>query len=155
MMLLLILLPAVNAETTFFDQDDAFVMGNPAGNSTTGGTIGGTSGGGCAHNLNCTNCSECLLSGNQTGNCTDISTCSGTCNSPGIEQNCTYAVSPNVEKEDKELEKETEKISGNETVDNSKIPLYADFIAVLVIGFIALYLNRDYFKKPIKKKSKA
>jgi hypothetical protein len=151
--LLMILVTNASAETTFFDQDDAFVMDNFTISSNF--TTGGTSGGGCTHNLNCTNCSVCLTSGNQTGNCTDISTCSDTCSSSGIEQNCTYAVAPNVEKEEKITAKETEKISGNEVVDNSKIPLYADFIAILIMGFLSLYLTRDYFKKSIKKKIKA
>ncbi len=43
-MLFLLVVPLASAETTFFDQDDAFTMGNfPA---TDSGTTGGTTGGG-------------------------------------------------------------------------------------------------------------
>jgi len=94
----------VSAETTFFDQDDAFIMGNP----TTGGVIDGTTGGGgCTYRWNCTNWSECLQSEKQIRNCANIGTCSDTYEPPEIEHNCTYTAS--------------EKITcGNETCDSSE-----------------------------------
>jgi len=86
LLLLLVSVTNASAETTFFDQDDAFVMGN----SVTGGVIVGTSEGGCIYRWNCTNWSECLESENQIRNCTNIGTCSDAYNSPETEQNCTY-----------------------------------------------------------------
>ncbi|MEK6848754.1 MAG: hypothetical protein AABX65_03940 [Nanoarchaeota archaeon] len=156
----------VSAETTFFDQDDAFIMGNSpvtptADSGVTGGTTGG---GGCRYEWNCTNWNECLSSGKQTRNCTNIGTCSDTYKTPEINQNCTYAA-PEVGKESKELEKENvtkeeeEKEIGEqgriggiikeENVDKNKIIVYS--IIILIILFIIFYLKKDYLKKLIKK----
>jgi len=139
------------AETTFFDnQDDAFIMGGSATGGVIVGTTGETTGGGgCTYKWNCTNWSECLPSGKQTRNCTNIGTCPSAYKSPEIEQNCTYAASPKVEKEDKEPENETEKISEKEIVDKYRVFVY--FIIALIISFIIFYLKKDYFKKLIKR----
>jgi len=45
--LIFFLLPLVNAESTFFDQDDAFIMGS----STSGGTSSGIGGGGTTNEI--------------------------------------------------------------------------------------------------------
>lgn len=150
----LLLAVNVSAETTFFDQDGAFIMGSsPTGGVigvTSGGTDGTTGGGDCTYKWNCTNWSECFPFGKQTRNCTNIGTCSRTYKSPGIEQNCTYTDSPKVEKEDKEIENETdkqneaEKISEKEIVDKDRAFLY--FIIVLIIGFIICYLKKITLK---------
>jgi len=148
---------SVLAETTFFDQDDVFVMGSSSATLTADSGV--TGGGGCRYEWNCTNWSECLSSGKQIRNCTNIGTCSGTYKSPEIKQNCTYTA-PKVE-EDKKLEKEnitkkeeekqqeTEKISRKEIVNKNKVLIY--FITFLIIGFVILYQKKDYLKKLIKK----
>jgi hypothetical protein len=154
------LLLAVNAsaETLFTDQGDVFILKNLSADGVVVGTNGGTSGGGgCTYNWNCTNWGDCPLSGKQTRNCINIGTCSSAYNSPEIEQNCTYAntTSPKAEKEDKGLENETGKqnetgkISEKEIGDKNKAFLY--FFIILITGFIIFYLNRDYFKKLIKR----
>lgn len=155
--LAIFLIPIVYAETTFFDQDDAFVLGHSTITPTTdGGLIGG---GGCRYEWNCTNWSECLPSGKQIRTCTNIGTCSSTYKSPELNQNCTYTA-PKVE-ENKKLEKEntiekeeekqqeTEKISRKEIVNKNKVLIY--FITALIIGFVILYQKKDYLKKLIKK----
>jgi len=148
------------ADTTFFDQDDAFIMGD----STTSGVIGETTAeGGCRYGWNCTNWSMCFPSGKQTRNCTNTGTCSDTYKSLEIEQNCTYTapyIAPeleeakesekgNVVEEEEETKKqnETEKISEQEIVDKNKTFTY--FIIVLTILLSIFYLKKDYFKKII------
>jgi len=149
----LLFLPLAQAETTFFDQDDAFIMGNlPTTAGVTGGATGG--GGGCTYKWNCTNWSECFPSGKQTRNCTNIGTCSNTYKTPEIEQNCTYTA-PKIKKGNKELEKEnvteeeetekeneTEEIVEKEIVDKNKIIIYS--IIILIIIFVIIYLKKDY-----------
>ncbi len=129
-------LSAVKADTTFFDQSDSFVMGNSP--TTYSGITGGTTGtGGCLYKWNCTNWSECLSSGKQTRNCTNIGTCPNTYKSPEINQNCTYTPSPKMDGENK-----TGKISGEEIVDKSKILIY--FIIILAILLVIFYLKKLY-----------
>ena len=143
---IIILLPLINADTTFFDNpDDFFIISDSTATSptgeVTGGTTGGTtSGGGCRYEWNCTNWDECLPSGKQIRNCTNIGTCSDIYKTPEIEQNCTYTPSLEVEEE--------EKINGKEIINN-KILIY--FIICLVIISIIFYLKKDYFKKLVKK----
>jgi len=137
-----LLIPLVQAETTFFDNpDDAFIMGSPtttptADNGVTGEVTGGR---GCLYKWNCTDWSECLASEKQTRNCTNLGTCPNTYKTPEIEQNCTYTA-PEFE-EDKESEKEI-------AVKNK---LLFCFIIVLIILFIIIYLKKDYLRKLIKK----
>lgn len=160
---ILLLLQLVSAETTFFDNsNDVFIMGNSPTGEVTGGTTGGTTSGGCLYKWNCTNWSECLSSGKQTRNCTNIGSCSSTYKSPEIEQNCTYTDSPKVEK-DKEGEKENvteeeevvpeeqeiEETSEKEIVNKNKVFIYS--IILLVVISIIFYLKKDYFKKLIQK----
>ena len=146
---IIILLPLINADTTFFDNpDDFFIMSDSTATSPTGevieGTTGGTTGGGsCLYKWNYTNWGECLPSGIQIRNCINVGTCPDTYNSPEIEQDCTYTPSLEVEEE--------EKINGKEIINN-KIFIY--FIISLVILFIIFYLKKNYFKKLIKKYSK-
>jgi len=148
----LLFLPLVQADSTFFDQDDAFIMGDSTTTSPTGGVIEGTTGGttgsgGCSYKWNCTDWSECLPSGKQTRICTNIGTCSDTYKSPEIKQNCTYNASEIGEEDEKSpLSPPEEKI-----VDKNKTFIY--FIIVLIILSIILYLKKDYFKKLIKNKS--
>ena len=140
-MISLLFLSLIQADKTFFDNpDDAFIMGDSP--STTGEVIiteeqQASGGGGCLYKWNCTNWGECLTSGKQTRNCTNIGTCSDIYKTPEIEQNCSYNASE-IE-DDKEIK------------DKNKILIY--LIIILVILFIILYLKKDYFKKLIKKQS--
>ena len=76
-LLIFLLIPFVNAESTFFDNpDDNFIMGSSAttGGAVIGGTTGGTtggaiSGGGCLTNWSCSSWSSCI-NGIQIRNCT-------------------------------------------------------------------------------------
>jgi len=85
-LVIMFLLPSVNAETTFFDQDDTFIMGS----STSSGTDSETTGGGsCLTNWTCSNWSFCN-NGMQIRNCTKQKTdCYDDLNRKPIEsQNC-------------------------------------------------------------------
>ena len=63
---IILILPSIYAESTFFDQDDIFIMGS----STSGGTDSGTTGGGsCLTNWSCSDWSFCN-NGMQIRNCT-------------------------------------------------------------------------------------
>lgn len=127
----------VCAETTFFDNpDDAFIMGNPA--SATGEMIEETrgeaiSGGGCLYKWNCTDWGECLPSGIQIRNCTNIGTCSSKYNPPKTEQNCDYTFIEELDKEGKEI------------INKNKMFIY--FVLFLAILFIIVHLERNHFKK--------
>jgi len=147
---IIFLLHLINAETTFFDNpDDAFIMGG----SSTGGAIiteeqkvrVGSEG--CLYKWNCTNWDECLSSGKQTRNCTNLGTCPDTYKTPEIEQNCTYTP-PENEKENETGNVRKEKF-GKEFVDKNRVLIYC--ITVLIIGFVIFYLTKDYFRKLIKK----
>ena len=117
-LVIMFLLPSVNAESTFFDQDDTFIMGN----SPTGGVVGGTgttggttSGGGCSYKWNCTNWSACISSRNQTRICTNTGSCSDTYKAPEIEQNCTYSIPKSTKTGEKSAE---ENNSGIQKLNN-------------------------------------
>lgn len=135
-----LIIPLVYAETTFFDQDDAFIMGE----STTGGAIGGTTGGGgCRYEWVCTNWSICFPSGKQTRDCTNIGACSDTYKSPETEQNCTYPA-PELKKENKELKKENEtekSIVEKEIMDRNKIIVYSIIILIIISVILCLKKN--------------
>ncbi len=149
--LLVVLVTNVSAETTFFDNpNDIFIMGNsPATLTEDSGVTGGATGsGGCKHEWNCTNWSECFPSGKQTRNCINTGTCSDKYRTPEVEQNCTYTAL-----EAGEEEKEKENIvgqNGEKEIINKDIPFLC-FIITLILGFIVLYLKKDYFKKLIKR----
>ncbi len=149
LILFLLLIPLVYAETTFFDNpDDVFIMGNPATGGVIEGTTGVTTGGGCSYKWNCTNWSECSSYGKQIRNCTNVGTCSSTYKFPAIEQNCTYPA-PEIEEKDKALENETKKINEKGIISKDRILLY--FIIILIILSIIFYLKKDYLKKLLKK----
>ena len=121
-LLIIFILPSVSAESTFFDQDDAFIMGN----SPTGGVGGGTSGetagaGGCRYEWNCTNWGACISSKNQTRTCTNIGTCPETYKAPEIEQNCTYFNPEPPEPDEKSTEAE-ENSAGVQKEENNSEP---------------------------------
>src|SRR3989344_9372885 len=143
----LLLTPLTQAESTFFDQDDAFIMGE----SPTGGVIGETiSGGGCRYEWDCTNWSECLSSEKQTRTCTNTGTCPNAYKSPEIIQNCTTV--PEQKKENKELEeeniteKEEEKEGTDEISTNWNYLLFITIVALFCVGCIVIFR----FRKKIK-----
>ena len=152
LLMVFFLIPLVSAETTFFDQDDAFIMGDFPTTPTTGQVTGG---GGCRYEWNCTNWSECLPSGKQIRNCTNIGTCSDTYKTPEMEQNCTYTApegeeGEESEKEEKRAEEQEEVggIIGKGVEDKDKILVFS--IIILIIISIIIYWKRSYFKKLYK-----
>ena len=141
--MLFLLIVSVSAETTFFDQDDSFIMGNSATSKVTERTTEVITGGGvgsCVYKWNCTNWNECPQSGEQIRNCTNIGTCSNTYKSPEIKQNCTYTAFPKIDKENKTIEKEAEK--QNETKEKKAV-LSGQIIAY-VGSFILNSIKKGY-----------
>ncbi|MEK6888981.1 MAG: PRC-barrel domain-containing protein [Nanoarchaeota archaeon] len=147
------IIPLVFAETTFFDQDDDFIMGNsPATDSGATGQV--TGGGGCRYEWNCTNWSECLQSGKQIRNCTNIGTCSDAYKSPEIEQNCTF-IAPEVEKDTPTKKNNTKKddLTDNKTPDYSSEETtnnrnyFLVFLTILIFGCCFIFLK---YKEKIK-----
>lgn len=142
----------VSAETTFFDQDNFFIMGE----SATGGVIEGKNGettyeGGCRYEWDCTDWSKCLSSGKQTRICTNTGTCSNTYKTPEIEQNCTYIIAK-VNGSDKE---DSEKKSSDEDEINDfseKIPTNWNYlwlftiILLFCLGCICIFKYRKKMK---------
>jgi hypothetical protein len=152
LILFVLLIPLVYAETTFFDNpDEVFIMGSfPTDEVIIGETIGGTNGiVVCLYKWNCTNWSECSSYGKQIRNCINLGTCSDTYKFPGIEQNCTYNASE-IKEEGKVLENETEKKSEKEIISKDRMLLC--FIIILIILSLIFYLKKDYFKRLIKTK---
>jgi hypothetical protein len=140
LIIFLILIPLVFADTTFFDNiDDFFILSNSTTTGeiiarTTGEITGTISGGACKYKWDCTNWSKCLLHGKQIRNCTNIGTCPDTYKTPEMEQNCLYIFEGEV--------------IWREVIDKHKILIY--FIIIFTMGFIIFYLKRDYFKNLIK-----
>jgi len=147
LIIFLFLIPLVLADITFFDNPDGvFIASNVPATSTADSEVtGGAISGGCRYEWNCTNWSECLPSGKQIRNCTNIGTCSDTYRTPETERDCIYTT-PEVEEKGGEKE-ETEEIIWKEIVNK----IFICFIIVLIIGFVIFYLKKDYFKKLIKK----
>jgi hypothetical protein len=146
LIIFLLLIPIACADTTFFDNlDDVFIMNGSATSGVIGRTTGQVTGGGiCRYEWNCTNWSECLPSGKQTRNCTNVGTCFDRYRTPEIERNCIYIPSSKDKKEDKNLE-----INRNEIVDKENIFIY--LFIIVAIGLVILYLKRKYIKRLIKK----
>src|SRR3989344_9555163 len=89
-LLIIFLLPLVNAESTFFDQDDIFIMSNSATDGVIEGTTEATTGGGsCLTNWTCSDWNSCNA-GVQIRNCTkEKAHCYADLNKKPIEsQNC-------------------------------------------------------------------
>jgi hypothetical protein len=152
--LFLLLIPLVYAETTFFDNpEETFVMGNPAASS--GGIISGTGTGGaissttdtgdCIYKWNCTNWSRCFFPGKQTRNCANIGTCPGTYNYPETEQKCIYTIFPEADKEYKEVIRTI----WNNITGKNKAFIYA--AVTLIFLLVVIYLKKDFLKKTIKR----
>ncbi|MBI2106581.1 PRC-barrel domain-containing protein [Candidatus Woesearchaeota archaeon] len=141
----LLSLPLIHAESTFFDNpDDVFIMGD---SETTGGAVSG--GGGCSYKWNCTDWSKCLSSGKQTRICTNLGTCSDSYKIPEIEQSCTYAA-PEIEG-DKELEKEyphEDEINDfpEKTPNNWNYLLPLTIILLSCLGCICIFRYRKEIK---------
>jgi len=133
LLIILFLIPLIQADTTFFDNpNDFFIMNSLATGGMTGEiTTGTTGGGGCMYGWNCTNWSRCSFFGKQTRNCINIGTCPDNYKTPTTEQNCTSSFEG--------------EIIWRETFDKNKIFIYF-FIVILVISFVIFYIKKNYFK---------
>ena len=142
-LLIFLLIPFVNAESTFFDNpDDNFIMGSSAttGGAVIGGTTGGTtggaiSGGGCLTNWSCSSWSFCI-DRIQIRNCTkekadcyaDLKT------KPAENQSCSI-----------ETEKEGDLISQSPPMNFKNIILIV--IGLIVIMGIAVFFALQRHRK--------
>ena len=141
---LLSLIPLAFADTTFFDQDDVFIMGD----SATGGVIiteeqpASSSGGGCLTNWICSSWSSCV-DGIQTRNCAkEKAYCYADLNKKPIEsQNCSIKTENNSESEEGNL------ISKSPPVNFQKI-------IILTIGLIVIFGAIVFFAYKRHKKRK-
>jgi len=156
MILIVLLVPLVFAETTFFDNpDDVFIMGNSdsvvTGGVTMDETIDGTvGGGGCLYKWNCTDWGECSSSGKQTRDCVNVGTCLDRYRVPEMERDCDYIGSLEDLNEENIIERGWEEESDKEEIVYWYWLLVFS-VAVLVILFVVFYLGRNYFRKLIKK----
>ena len=75
-MIVLLLLPAAGAETTFFDRDDAFIVSGSTADEVVEGITdrGIINARGCSYNWNCTNWSSCSPSGKQATSVSTVDT---------------------------------------------------------------------------------
>ncbi|MBI2664446.1 hypothetical protein HYX10_03840 [Candidatus Woesearchaeota archaeon] len=150
----LLFLPLVYAETTFFDQDDAFIIG-PVGkqnpNQQQSAPVA-PMGGGCTYKWNCTNWSICLPSGKQTRNCTNIGTCSKTYKSPEIMQNCTYVAPEKADGEKEPIEEKETPIQEDREKTEGLQQNYTIFQVIgVTIVIILTGIVYNYFIKRLKK----
>ena len=132
---------SVSAETTFFDQDDAFIMGS----STSGGTDSGITGGGsCLTNWTCSYWSFCN-NGMQIRNCTkEKAYCYADLKKKPIEsQNCSADKSG-----DKNNIESGEEISNSPEIKAIKNNRYLIsgviivFISLVILGFVIYKKHR-------------
>jgi hypothetical protein len=147
----------VVADTTFFDQDNFFIMGVTTTTEDITGEMIGV--GGCRYEWECTNWGICLSDGKQIRECNNLGTCSDTYRAPEIKRNCIYIdSSENIEEDETKNESEIEsggttkitgKVIGENISSENKIFIY--FIIALIIISIIFYLKRNYFKKLINK----
>jgi hypothetical protein len=88
--LFLLLVVNVSAETTFFDNPDGtFIIINATTGTVIEGITGGTIiGGGCTYNWSCTGWSGCI-NGIQTRTCTNLGSCFDNKGKPIESQSCT------------------------------------------------------------------
>ena len=143
---IILILPSIYAESTFFDQDDIFIMGS----STSGGTDSGTTGGGsCLTNWSCSDWSFCN-NGMQIRNCTKQKVyCYADLNKKPIEsQNCSVDKSG-----DKNNIESGEEISNSPEIKAIKNNWYwisgviIVFIILVILGFVLhkKHRKRRYF----------
>lgn len=162
----LLLAANATAETTFFDQGDVFIMGNPPTGAVIEKTVAeaireAILGGGCTYRWNCTNWGECSPVGKQARNCTNIGSCSSAYKTPELKQNCTYAAPETVKKGNESEKGNVIETGGRQEeiaeliwkiADNNRLLLY--LAAVPMACFIIIYLKKGCFKKADKKKLK-
>jgi hypothetical protein len=150
MMLLLLSLSLVPADTTFFDQDNAFIIGNSATlpiSEITGAASDGTtetivSKGSCLTNWSCSSWSSCVNE-IQIRNCTKekIYCYADLKNKPAETQNCSNKIKNNTQVEKEDLR-------------SQNLPINFKNIIIIVIGIIILVivLVFYFFKKYRRKK---
>ena len=147
--LLVSLSSSVFAESTFFDQDDAFIMGGSTTSETSRGSTleGETSGNGCLTNWTCSDWDSCNA-GVQVRNCTKEKIyCYADLKKKPIERQNCFA--------DKSGDKNnTGDWAGNSPVSFNNLNLFSIkiivivILIVIVIGLIILYKRhrkRRYF----------
>ena len=139
---ILLLTNFVMAETTFFDQDDAFIMGDSVTDGVIEGTTGAsTDGGGCLTNWTCSDWSFCN-NGMQIRNCTKQKVyCYADLNKKPIEsQNCFG------DKSGEEINNfpEIKAIKNNRYLISGVIIV---FISLVILGFVLykMHRKRRYF----------
>ncbi len=135
--LILLLIPSISAETTFSEDSDSFlVFGSSTTDSgITGGIIGGTANGGtgredCRYEWNCTNWSVCFYFEKQTRNCINIGTCPDKYKTPETERNC-------ISKYEK-----TEDSGETITEEKNEGKRFIYLIVAMIIGLIIIYLKK-------------
>lgn len=150
-LLIFFLIPLVFANTTFFDQDDAFIMSNSATISPTGEVIGGTTGettdgttsdGSCLTNWICSSWSPCI-DGMQIRNCAKekIECYANLKKKPAENQSCSL-----------EIKKNTDSEGGNLISQSS--PVNFQNIIIPVIGLIVIIGITIFFTHKRHKKRK-
>lgn len=155
----LFLIPFACAETTFFDQDDAFVMSSSATSGVIGETTSGTTGGaGCTYKWHCTNWSECFPSGKQTRTCINLGTCPDTYKKPETKKNCSYVSPPQEKPPPVQKQKPSDNITKEKpfpsqpTIEKPPIiPLSFNVLAISALTITAIII---FFGLKRKKKKK-
>ena len=143
----LLLIPLIQAETTFFDNpDEIFIINNPETKTVesviTGSVTGGGSGGGCLYEWKCTDWSECSKSRKQTRNCTNIGDCPNAYKTPRTEQNCIYSPKYEEQNATEEIEKPKEtELTWEKVTDKKAVFVY--FVILSAILSIIFYSKRD------------
>jgi len=147
---ILLLTNFVMAETTFFDQDDAFIMGDSVTDGVIEGTTGAsTDGGGCLTNWTCSDWSFCN-NGMQIRNCTKQKVyCYADLNKKPIEsQNCSVDKSG-----DKNNMESGEEISNSPEIKAIKNNWYwTSGVIIIIIIIILVILGFVLHKKHRKRR---
>lgn len=141
-LLIILGISIVSADTTFFDNpDDLLIIGSSVtANSGTTEITGRITegGGGCIYKWNCTEWSECFSTGRQIRNCINFGTCPNNYKVPQTKQNCHY-ISP-------QTEEKSEETTGKETTDKNKIFIY------LILTVISIFIIFNLLKLLLPKK---
>lgn len=135
---IILLSSLVSADSTFFDQDDTFIMGFSS--TTDSGTTGGTTANGaCLTNWTCSDWNSCNA-GVQIRNCTKTKTyCYADLKKKPIEsQNCFV---------DKSGDKNNTSSEYKITSSSSVKAIILEMFIVIVIGFIILFIYKRHKKR--------
>jgi hypothetical protein len=141
----LLLLNIASAETTFFDQEEIFILNNFSESEVIDNPItrAASSGGSststkeCTYQWNCAEWSKCLSSGKQLRNCINIGTCPDDYNFPETEKNCIYASS-----------RIKEKTGEKETAIQKKMPAGFTGIGIILAVLWLFFIIMNFLKIP-------